>query len=170
MRADPEMEQLYKFQVYVDTGNGFSEEQSFFMPNVYRGRSRVSVRIPFGKEVRALRLDPALVPCMLYGVKLCVNGRCVYEQTTGLKGASAATDCAISTNGVQAAGGAMVFTTNDPNLTVNISSMELSGENELTMEAGIIFLTDEAAKSLYPEVPASVQQQEREKRKAFWKR
>ena len=139
------------------------------MPNVYRDRSRVSARIPFGREVRALRLDPALVPCMLYGVRLCVNGRCVYEQTTGLKGTSATPDCAVSTNGVQAAGGAMVFTTNDPNLTVNISSMELSDENELTMEAGIIFLTDEAAKSLYPEAPAHGQQ-EREKHKAFWKR
>lgn len=169
VRAEQEMEQLRKFQVYVDAGNGFLEEQSFFMPNVYRDRSRVSVRIPFGKEVRALRLDPALVPCMLYGVKLCVNGRCVYEQTPGAKGASAAPDCAVSTNGFEAAGGAMVFTTNDPNLTVNISSMELSGENELTMEAGIVFLTDEAAKSLYPEAPAPGQQ-EREKRKAFWKR
>lgn len=164
------MEPLRRFQVYVDAGEGFSEEQSFFIPNVYPDRSRVNVQIPFGKEVRALRLDPALVPCLLYDVKLCVNGRCVYEQMPGAKEASAASDCTVSMNGFQAAGGAMVFTTNDPNLTVNLSGMELSGENELTMEAGIVFLTDEAAKSLYPETPAPAEPREKEKRKAFWKR
>ncbi|MCM1103294.1 MAG: class I SAM-dependent methyltransferase [Clostridium sp.] len=229
--ADQAMEPFRRFQVYVDTGEGFSEEQSFFMPHVYQDRSRVNVRIPFAKEVRALRLDPALVPCMLYGIKICVNGRCVYEQTTlsaraaeaaasgsgvenaagargtanadmtaagaasagmtaagtantGMAAAEAqregaglvktAPDCQISMNGIAAPGGAEVFPTNDPNLTVFLDGVERAEENELTMEAGIIFLTDEAAKSLYPSCPEAPEPKENDggragRRKRFWK-
>lgn len=73
-------------------------------------------------------------------------------------------------NGIQAAGGAEVFITNDPNVTVTICSMELKEENELTMEAGIVFLTEESAKSLYPEMPAPEGQQDTVKRRGFWRR
>ena len=168
--ADQAMEPFRRFQVYVDEGKGFSEEKSFFMPHVYQDRSRVNVRIPFGQGVQALRLDPALVPCMLYGVKICVNGRCVYEQTPGAKETAASGGCTVSMNGVQAQGGAMVFITNDPNLTVSFGTMERSDDNELTMEAGIVFLTDEAAKSLYPEMPAPLEPQDTSERRTSKRR
>lgn len=172
--ADQALEPFRKFQVYMDTGEGFSEEQSFFMPNVYQDRSRVNVRVLFEKEVRAVRLDPALMPCMLYGVKLCVNGRCIYEQTPDGAGGLTESGCSVSMNGITAEGGAMVFVTNDPNLTVFLDETKRAEENELTMEAGIVFLTDEAARSLYRRRPdaASVSEEPRgrEKRKTFWKR
>lgn len=171
--ADQAMEPFRRFQVYTDCGEGFSEEHSYFVPHVYEDRSRLNLRIAFERDVRALRLDPALAPCMLYGVKLCVNGRCIYEQIPGTKGQLAGPDSSISLNGITAPGGAMVFTTNDPNLTVFLEKMELAEENELTMEAGIVFLTDGAAKSLYPEypdLPASEDVQDQGKRKAFWRR
>ena len=168
--ADQALDPLRKFQVYVDMGEGFSEERSFFVPHVYEDRSRLSLRISFDHKVRALRLDPALVPCMLYGMSICINGRCIYEQKPGSSGADTGSGCEIAMNGIQAAGGAEVFITNDPNVTVTICSMELKEENELTMEAGIVFLTEESAKSLYPEMPAPEGQQDTVKRRGFWRR
>lgn len=54
--ADQALDPLRKFQVYVDMGEGFSEERSFFVPHVYEDRSRLSLRISFDHKVRALRL------------------------------------------------------------------------------------------------------------------
>lgn len=169
--ADQALEPFRRFQVYVDTGKGFSEEQSFFVPHVYEDRSRLNVRVSFGGDVQALRLDPALVPCMLYGTRICVNGRCIYERMPGTREAYMAPDCTVSMNGISAAGGAEVFITDDPNVTVVFQGTELPKENELTMEAGIVFLTEESAKSLYPEMPVPEgAQDDTKKRKAFWRR
>lgn len=168
--AEQALEQLRRFQVYVDRGEGFSEEQSFFMRDVYADQNRVNVRIPFTKEVQALRLDPAMAPCLLYGVKICINGRVVYERTPGVKEAYEAPDCAVSANGISAPGGAVVFATNDPNLTISLSGMERLDKNELSMEAGIVLLTGEAAKGLYPEMPSPEENKDTGKRKAFWRR
>lgn len=145
------LEQMQKFQVYEDDGSGFREEASYFPPNAYIDRSHVRLRIYFEQNVNALRLDPANSPCMLYDVKMCVNGRCVYESRPGEKPQSPAADCTVAINGVYAKGGAMVFLTEDPNLTVNMSAMERSARNELTLSAEILFLTSDAAKSLYPD-------------------
>lgn len=144
-------EQMQTFQVYEDDGSGFREEASYFPPNAYIDRSHVRLRIYFEQNVKALRLDPANLPCMLYDIKMCVNGRCVYESRPGKKAQSPAADCTVAINGVYAKGGAMVFLTEDPNLTVNMSRMERSARNELTLSAEILFLTSDAAKSLYPE-------------------
>lgn len=144
-------EQMQTFQVYEDDGSGFREEASYFPPNAYIDRSHVRLRIYFAQNVKALRLDPANSPCMLYDVKMCVNGRCVLESRPGEKPQSPAPDCTVAINGVYAKGGAMVFLTEDPNLTVNMSAMERSARNELTLSAEILFLTSDAAKSLYPE-------------------
>lgn len=144
-------EQMQTFQVYEDDGSGFREEASYFPPNAYIDRSHVRLRIYFEQNVKALRLDPANSPCMLYDVKMCVNGRCVYESRPGEKAQQSAADCTVAINGVYAKGGAMVFLTEDPNLTVNMSKMERSDRNELTLSAEILFLTSDAAKSLYPE-------------------
>lgn len=82
-----------------------------------------------------------------------------------------APDCTVSMNGISAAGGAEVFITDDPNVTVVFQGTELPKENELTMEAGIVFLTEESAKSLYPEMPVPEgAQDDTKKRKAFWRR
>lgn len=168
--AEQAMEAVRRFQVYIDRGEGFSEEQSFFMRDAYADKNRLNVRIPFAKEVQALRLDPAMVPCLLYDVKICINGSCVYERKPGAHETYETPGCTVSTNGISAPGGAVVFITSDPNLTVSLSGTERPDENELSMEAGIVFLTEEAAKGLYPEMPAPEESKDTGKRRAFWRR
>ncbi len=169
VEADQALERVRKFQVYEDDGSGFCEEKSYFPKNVYADRSRVRLRLSFGQGVRALRLDPANTPCVLYDVKLCVNGCSVYESGCGEREAVTAAGYAVTTNGIVAEGGATVFLTDDPNLTVDFGEAGLTGENELTMSAGVIFLSMQAAKSLYPKMPVP-EADASEKKKPFWKR
>lgn len=169
VEADQALERVRKFQVYEDDGSGFCEEKSYFPKNVYADRSRVRLRLSFGQGVRALRLDPANTPCVLYDVKLCVNGRSVYESGCGEREAVTAAGYTVTTNGIVAEGGATVFLTDDPNLTVDFGEAGLTGENELTMSAGVIFLSMQAAKSLYPKMPVP-EADASEKKKPFWKR
>ncbi len=169
VEADQALERVRKFQVYEDDGSGFCEEKSYFPKNVYADRSRVRLRLSFGQGVRALRLDPANTPCVLYDVKLCVNGCSVYESGCGEREAVTAAGYAVTTNGIGAEGGATVFLTDDPNLTVDFGEAGLTGENELTMSAGVIFLSMQAAKSLYPKMPVP-EADASEKKKPFWKR
>lgn len=169
VRAEQAMARVRKFQVYEDDGNGFSEGKSYFPKNVYVERDRVRLRIFFGPEMMALRLDPALMPCVLYDVRICINGRCVYERKPGSRGAACAQDCAVGMNGIEAQGGAMVFLTGDPNLTVDLRELKLLAENELTMTAGIVLMPEDAAKSLYPGQPEPLPESA-PKKKAFWRR
>lgn len=57
-----------RIQVYLDYGQGFSEEQSFFLDQGVRQEITAELTIPAG--VSGLWLDPALSPCMLKDVKL----------------------------------------------------------------------------------------------------
>lgn len=108
-------------QIYENRGEGFSEETAYWATDVMEDGDNRNLLIRVDKDVLTLRLDPALSGCMvvLRGVRF--NDQ---EVTLGK-------DSAVTTNGIQiGAENAYIFTTKDPNITIDIDGIRRAGFQE----------------------------------------
>lgn len=131
---------LYKFdgsvqeehvQVYMDRGHGYSEEDSFFVKDAYEGENRIALSLEVEKDVKMLRVDPAMDYCAVKIEKLMFNGIPVDE---GRKN--------VVVNGKKLGKGSYVFATKDPNINIKLDRLEKGKQNRLEMELEIIRLTE----------------------------
>lgn len=109
-----------RIQVYYDRGNGFREEDSCYMPDIYADEYEIETQIPFDGNVRGLRIDPADRSCMLKIKELRLNGTDVPLQKKY-----------VQTNGKMVRQGCYVFETQDPNVCIAVSNLPMNGENLL---------------------------------------
>ena len=109
-----------RIQVYYDRGNGFTEEDSFYMPDIYVSEYEIEARIPFDGNVRRLRIDPADRSCMIKIKELRQNEMDVPLQKKY-----------VQTNGKTIKPGCYVFETQDPNVCIAVSHLSMHGENLL---------------------------------------
>lgn len=114
----PEEKQKERMQIYEDKGNGFSEEQSFFLEEV-SGQER-QFRLVLEGNYKALRIDPCSDFCIVYLEEIRWNGKPV-----SLKGKS------LLTNGIRTGEGVYAFATQDPNITLSLADLEQKQENLL---------------------------------------
>jgi len=119
----PAEKQKGKVQIYEDKGEGFSEEQSFFLEEssgtAYSGTER-KFRLVFEGGRRAVRIDPCSDFCIVYLEEILWNDRPV-----PLKGRN------ISVNGIRVGEGVYAFPTQDPNITLQLAEGEQKQENVL---------------------------------------
>ncbi len=120
-----------RIQVYVNSGNGFSEEESYYLPDVYTQENLIEAEIPFDGNVTQLRIDPADRCCIVKIKTLLLNGQAVPMNKK----------CLI-TNGKALENDTYVFATADPNMTVMVSELPMSGENTLSVELEIAYLPE----------------------------
>ena len=131
---------LYKFdgsakeeqvQVYMDRGQGYSEEDSFFVKDAYVGENRIRLSLEVDKAVKTLRIDPAMDYCVVKIEKLMFNGIAVEESRKN-----------VAVNGKRLGNGSYVFATKDPNINLKMDKLEMGSQNRLEMELEIIRLTE----------------------------
>ncbi len=73
-----------RMQIYIDRGEGFSEEDSYFLENGPGAEVSQEVTIP--EDAKGVWVDPALSACVLRGVRLAWEGGApVRYHTTGFK-------------------------------------------------------------------------------------
>lgn len=123
-----------RVQLYMDRGKGYSEEDSYFLKDAYAGEHVIHIRVKVDRDVRALRVDPAMDCCAVKIRKLLWNGK---EMGNSRK--------ALSTNGKRTGKGSYVFATKDPNLCIKAGSMEEAGDNEMELELEIVRLPQDMA-------------------------
>lgn len=115
------VQSLASVQIYYDRGNGYSEKDSYFAAEEYREEGQITVEIPVEADVRALRVDPALCPCLVLPERMTVNGAEVSRFAR-----------LLSCNGRRSPDGSIVFTTHDPEMEWRMDrirrQMHLSGE------------------------------------------
>ena len=71
-----------RIQVYLDSGQGFSEENSYFIDQIFQDKVRFRAAIPKGTQ--NIRIDPAFSACLLCGLRLqWKDGTPVPYRTTG---------------------------------------------------------------------------------------
>ena len=109
-----------RIQVYRDFGEGFSEQNSEYLPDVYADEDTIEVDIPFDGNVRALRVDPADRSCIVRMEEVLLNGSRVQLS-----------DKNFATNGRKVKDQTWVFATMDPGMTFSVLEMPVTGENTL---------------------------------------
>lgn len=106
-----------RMQVYEDSGNGFSEVQSYFVEHALTSNTEAELNLKVSVGMKALRIDPCDEPCIVQIKKIWWNDKEVYI------------DNKISSNGVKGKGGKnsyaeLVFATADPNFTISLAQLE----------------------------------------------
>lgn len=105
------------FQVYEDTGAGFSEPQSYFVQGIQVESGELACEITISQTVRRVRLDPGSRSCMIKLREITYRGKAVALRDEKL----------VSVNGTRLKSSDVVlFDTEDPNITVDLT--KLSGD------------------------------------------
>ena len=115
VRAQREREQaLVRVKVYFDTGNGYNEKETFVPEAFYEREGLVSFAVRAGRNVRALRLDPASVPCVAMLRR---------AEFTGEEKSGALFSRYLTHNGTACGGGAVLFATGDPWFSLDLQKI-----------------------------------------------
>lgn len=126
-----------RIQLYFDRGNGYSEADSYYMPDVYTDEVTVEAEIFFDGNVRNLRIDPADRSCMVKIESMILNGVQIPLQKKY-----------IECNGKFVKPGSYVFATRDPNIGVKVSELSMTGENVLEVKMKVSPLTEDMAEDI----------------------
>ncbi|MCH5343128.1 MAG: class I SAM-dependent methyltransferase [Acetatifactor sp.] len=129
-------EQVNRVQIYEDKGNGYQEEESYFVEDAYQGEQLIEIEITVSGDVRMLRIDPALDSCMVKIQEMTFNGERVPLERRKL----------LLVNGrvakpegkSEAYQPSIVFPTMDPNINIDLTMLERKGENILYTRMEIV--------------------------------
>ncbi len=132
-------EGVMRVQVYEDTGAGYSEEQSVFIPEAYQGEQLIEFTYEVSGNVRMLRIDPAMDSCICKIMEMTFNGEAVPLQKRKM----------LITNGRVTKGRneetgiycpSIVFPTTDPNINISISDLDRKASNSLYVKMEVVRL------------------------------
>ena len=128
-----------RVQIYEDRGEGFSEEDSYFVPDAYQGEQEIELELKVDGNVQALRIDPSMDSCVVRIAELTWNGERIPLQSKKI----------FTTNGktLKPADG-VVFPTKDPNLCIKISELTKRSENILCARLEIVRLPMSVAEAM----------------------
>lgn len=137
----------YRVQVYTDYGEGYSEEESYFVPGAFLDEHMVSIELKVSDDVKMLRIDPGMNACICKVLEMnfngapisfirrghvIVNGRkvIVKDKETGIRQLS------------------FLFPTNDPNINIGIHKLNPKKENILTMKLNVAAVPPQIAEEM----------------------
>lgn len=123
-----------RIQIYEDRGTGFSEENSYYIPDIYTDRYTIETEVSFDGNVTALRIDPADKCCIVKIEELLLNGVTV-----------PVTKKTVQANGKNLKKGTWIFTTSDPNLTIQVLKLPVQGKNILSVKMKLSPLPEDMA-------------------------
>jgi len=132
-------ERRMQVQIYEDTGAGYSEEQSCFLPDAYQNEEMAEFTYEVSGNVKMLRIDPAFDSCICRIAEMTFNGEEVPLQKRKV----------LITNGriirgqneeTKAYAPGIVFPTMDPNINIKISELNPKASNQLYVRMEVIRL------------------------------
>lgn len=126
-----------RIQIYFDRGEGFREEDSLYMPDIYVEENYLEAEISVDGNVKNLRIDPADRSCMVKIHQISLNGTEVALQKKY-----------IEANGKMIKSGCYVFSTQDPNLVIRLPEHLMRGENTLTAKMEVAPISTELAEDM----------------------
>ncbi len=126
-----------RIQLYYDRGNGFSEEDSEYIPDVYESPGHIVTDIEFKGDIKTLRIDPADDFCLVKINELILNDLDVLSDKKF-----------IQSNGKMIKPGNYVFETADPNLIFGLKEVLIHSENTLHIDMEVIRISREMASNI----------------------
>ncbi|MCR5675575.1 MAG: class I SAM-dependent methyltransferase [Lachnospiraceae bacterium] len=126
-------------QIYSDIGEGFSEENSCFAEEHYNRHHAITLEIDLLPGTRALRIDPAYVPCIVTLQRVAWNGVSVSERAPVVT---------IHPNGRWIGSDSILFSMDDPGIEFGIAVAEREKKNHLSVTMTTALLPAEVAVSV----------------------
>ncbi len=146
-RSAAEAEDLARrVQIYENCGEGYSEENSYFVNDAYVENGLIECDIAVSGNVHDLRIDPASFPCAVKFAELTFNGERIPIEKRRM----------LTVNGKllpadKAAAGDLpgaVFATEDPNINLHIEDLNRRAENVLHVRLQIDRLSMPVAQAM----------------------
>lgn len=126
-----------RIQIYEDRGNGYKEEDSYFIKGVCEGENIIRLELETDSQVSMLRIDPAMDCCAVRIRELLFNGEAV-----GLNRKN------IITNGKALKPGSYVFATEDPNINIRLNQLDIKAQNTILARLEIIRIPSALARDM----------------------
>ncbi len=126
-----------RVQIYTDRGAGFSEADSFFVNNAVIKDNSIEFKIEFTGDVRALRIDPMSLPCVVSVRSFNLNDESVLPYLKRK----------LTANGkrLKSSKTGFVFATSDPGMTLSLADTKLRDKNTLDVCLGYSLLDTDLA-------------------------
>ena len=135
-----DMLRICRMQVYEDRGNGYSEEQSYFVANAFHNDRHAEVELKVSGDVKRLRIDPIMDSCVVKILEMTFNGERVpleKKKVLLVNGRSSGGECP-----------SIVFATADPNIGINLELLSSQAENVLYISLEVTRLPLNVAEDL----------------------
>lgn len=144
-----------RVQIYEDKGNGYSEEESYFIPDAYISSSKIEFEIEVSGDVKIIRIDPAMDYCMVKIQKMEFNDVKVPCEKRKIM----ITNGKVVSASNRETGPSVMFATTDPNINIKLENLERKANNKLSVEMEIVRIPQAIAEDMVgaAEVSARVQ-------------
>lgn len=133
-----EDETVNRVQIYEDKGEGFKEEESYFVKEASPEEGMLELELAVDGNVRVLRIDPAFDSCMVKILEMSLNGERVPLERRKLLAANGKILKPAKGETVYQPG--IVFPTKDPNILIDLTSLKREAENILSAKMEIVRL------------------------------
>ncbi len=129
--------QVNRVQVYEDKGEGYSEENSYFVKEAYQGENQIELELIVDGNVQMLRIDPAMDSCMVTIQEMTFNGETVPldKRKMLITNGKVAKPAEKESNAYQPT---IVFPTTDPNINIAVSELDRKAENVMYARMEIV--------------------------------
>ncbi|MBR5578171.1 MAG: class I SAM-dependent methyltransferase [Lachnospiraceae bacterium] len=134
-----------KVQIYLDAGTGYSEENSYFVPDPFVGEEELEFTLTVPGNVKNLRIDPAMESCVVKIREFTFNGEAIPYQNKR----------AVTINGSKAVN-TMVFTTQDPNINLHLENFQMKSSNIIFMKLKVKRMETEICEELEKELKRKI--------------
>lgn len=121
LQKNQDVERVNRVQIFEDRGNGFSEEESYLVPEAYVDDVTVDIELAVGGDVKTLRIDPAFDSCIVRLERLTFNGENVPLNKKH-----------VFSNGGLVKPSILIFSTEDPNINIMLDRLPRNEVNSLS--------------------------------------
>lgn len=138
-------ENVLRVQIYEDRGSGFSEEESYFLHGAYISEELAEMEFTLDGNVRSVRIDPAMCPCVCKVREFTFNGRTVSVNDKKRVGVNGRLLRPAEGSGDMPG---VVFPTEDPNITLWLEGLERNAEDVVSLKLEVVKLPQDLAKDM----------------------
>lgn len=135
--AGASIEKIERVQIYTDKGQGYSEDNSYFVKKAKYEGGLLTFDIHFPGDVKNLRVDPMMGAGAVFIEELLINGKPLPDMTKKY----------IECNGRKLRGDmtGYIFESDDPNMNLHLENLQLGSENHLEAKLRYAYMSVEAA-------------------------
>jgi hypothetical protein len=142
-------------QIYLDEGNGYSEDDSIFPEEQYDDNNTVELDIRVDSQCRVVRVDPAFAPCLVTIADATWNGESLSDN-----------DVEVSihpVNGEWISDDSMVFDSEDPNIEFGLTGEGLNvlERNHLKLKLITTIIPGPSAAAIVDSIAATHQEEKK---------